>query len=194
MDTRYITSAAKAEQLPKYDQPEVAFFGRSNTGKSTLLNALLGRRNLARQSRTPGRTQMINFFSVNERLILADLPGYGYSEARRDVTKYWQGLVDAYVLRPNIREFLFLMDSRREIADDDINLMFFLAKQLPLRVVLTKADKLSRSAVNQQIAKLANLLNAEGIDFHDIYPTSSTKKTGIQRIWDEALEPYCRPD
>ncbi|MFW7380463.1 MAG: ribosome biogenesis GTP-binding protein YihA/YsxC [Oligoflexus sp.] len=194
MDTRYITSAAKAEQLPHYDQPELAFFGRSNTGKSTLLNALLGRRNLARQSRTPGRTQMINFFSVNNRLILADLPGYGYSEAKQTVAKNWQPLVDAYVLRPNIREFMFLLDCRRELAEDDINLMFFLAKQLPLRVILTKADKLSRSAVQQHMAKLSSQLKAADIAFHDIYPASSIKKTGIQRIWDEAVAPYCQSD
>lgn len=194
MDTKYITSAATASQLPVYEQPELAFFGRSNTGKSTLLNTLIGRRNLARMSRTPGRTQMVNFFSVNERLILADLPGYGYSEAQKDVARNWQPLVDAYVLRPNIREFLFLMDCRREAGEEDLNLMFFLAKQLPLRIILTKSDKLSKSQVNMKKSKLSALLKAEGIEFHDIYPTSSTKKTGIQKLWDDVLAPYCKVD
>jgi GTP-binding protein len=190
MDSRYITSAAKPEQLPAYEQPEIAFFGRSNTGKSTLLNVLLNRRNLARQSRTPGRTQMVNFFSVNNQLILADLPGYGFSHARRDVAKNWQPLIDAYIQRPNIKEFLFLWDCRRDFTETDLSLMFFLSKQLPLRIVLTKSDKLSRSQLQSRIQRCRRELAEAGVRFHEIYQTSATKNLGFDQLRQDILVPY----
>lgn len=182
MEAAYITSAMRPEQLPPYDLAEIAFVGRSNTGKSTLLNAITGRRNLARQSRTPGRTQMVNFFSFGKQLILADLPGYGYSEAIREVSRNWQPLVEAYVRRPNIREFLFLFDCRRDMNDEDLVLMYILGRQLPITLVLTKTDKISRAELERKITKIEVLMVEKGIPCKEVIATSSLKKTGIDNL------------
>jgi GTP-binding protein len=182
MDCRYITSAMKAEQLPDFEQPEVAFIGRSNAGKSSLINTLLGRRTLARKGRTPGQTQMINFFTVADKLIVADLPGYGFSAVDKNVALKWQPLVEAYVRRANIREFMFLIDCRRELTDVDEELMFVLGRQLPLYVLLTKSDKISRQALNAQKQKIARELTDKGIEFRKIVGVSSLKQTGIEEV------------
>lgn len=190
MDTRYITSAAKPEQLPEYELPELAFIGRSNTGKSSLLNALLGRRNLARHGRTPGQTQMINFFSVNDKVILADLPGYGYNVARRDAAKHWQPMVDVYVRRSNITWFLCLHDCRRDFQEIDERLMFMLGRQLPIVLVLTKIDKVSRNELRKRKQKLLARLDDLGIQYNHVVETSSLKNQGISELKNLVLKPY----
>ncbi|SME94264.1 ribosome biogenesis GTP-binding protein YihA/YsxC [Pseudobacteriovorax antillogorgiicola] len=190
MDTRYITSAAKPEQLPDFDLPELAFIGRSNTGKSSLLNALLGRRSLARHGRTPGQTQMINFFSVNDKVVLADLPGYGYNVARRDVAKHWQPMVDTYVRRPNITAFLCLHDCRRNFQELDERLMFMLGRQLPIILVLTKTDKATRNEIRKQKEKLKKRMDELGIDYQVIIETSATKNQGIAELKALVLDPH----
>lgn len=182
MDCRYITSAMKPEQLPDYDKPEVAFIGRSNAGKSSLINALLGRRTLARKGRTPGQTQMINFFSVNDKMVVADLPGFGFSAIDKHVAEKWQPLVEAYVRRENIREFMFLIDCRRELTDVDDELMFLLGRQLPLYVLLTKTDKISRQALQTRAQKLTKELSAKGIEVRKIVGVSSMKQTGLEEV------------
>ena len=182
MDCRYITSALKPEQLPDFDQPEVAFIGRSNAGKSSLINALLGRRTLARKGRTPGQTQMINFFSVNDKMVVADLPGFGFSAIDKHVAEKWQPLVEGYVRRENIREFMFLIDCRRELTDVDDELMFLLGRQLPLYVLLTKTDKISRQALQTRAQKLNKELQAKGIEVRKIVGVSSMKQTGLEEV------------
>jgi GTP-binding protein len=182
MDCRYITSALKPEQLPDFQQPEVAFIGRSNAGKSSLINALLGRRTLARKGRTPGQTQMINFFSINDKMVVADLPGFGFSAVDKNVAEKWQPLVEAYVRRTNIREFMFLVDCRRELTDVDDELMFILGRQLPLYVLLTKTDKISRQALQARMQKLAKELQNKGIEVRKIVGVSSMKQTGLEEV------------
>ena len=182
MDCRYITSAMKPEQLPEFDQAEVAFIGRSNAGKSSLINALLGHNSLARHGRKPGQTQMINFFTVADKLMIADLPGFGYSVAGKAVADNWQPLVEAYVRRANIREFMFLSDCRRDFNTADDELMYMLSRQLPLYVLLTKSDKLSRQAANQRIQIIAKHLQGKGIGFRKIVAVSSLKKTGLEEL------------
>lgn len=184
MDAKYLTSALKADQLPPFDKPEIALIGRSNTGKSTLLNTLLGRKSLARHGRTPGQTQLVNFFSYGNNLIFADLPGYGFSIAARRVASHWESLMQAYIKRPNIKEFLFLVDCRRTLDDDDLDLMYFLSQNLSITVIQTKIDKVNKTALQKSTQIVAKTLKENEIDFKAIVPISSLKKQGIKPLKD----------
>lgn len=182
MDCKYVTSAAKPEQLPEFHLPEIAFIGRSNAGKSSLINAVLQHNKLARHGRTPGQTQMINFFSISQRLMLADLPGYGFSAINKDVAALWQPLVNAYIERPLICEFLFLVDCRRDLTDEDWDLAIMLGRNLPLYMVLTKSDKLSRQAVQLRVKKVREEAAAKGVDVKQIRAVSSLNKDGLAAL------------
>jgi len=141
-----LQTAGRAEQFPRGGRPEVAFAGRSNVGKSSLINRLLGRRNLAHISSTPGRTRTINFYLVNEAVLFADLPGYGYAKVSRSLQEDWWALVEGYLTyRPPLRGVVHLVDARHPPTDRDQGLQEFLAAvEIPSVVVLTKADKVSR--------------------------------------------------
>ena len=197
MESSYITSAQKAEQLPELGPPEIAFVGRSNCGKSTLLNALLERVKLARASNTPGRTQMVNFFAVDEgthRVILADLPGYGYSAIGKDVRHHWQDLVDAYLKRKQIHACLFLIDIRRAptAKEEDMTLLAQLASRrhkAPVIVVLTKADKVSNSEATLAISAFTKLAKKAKIKVSQVTCVSTLKKRGIDELREQLLTP-----
>ena len=139
----FIAAAAEAEGLPATSLPEVAFAGRSNVGKSSLINALTGRKTLARISHTPGRTRQINFFELAGRLILVDLPGYGYARAAKSEVKRWSALIEQYLKgRPQLRRVLLLIDSRHGPKDIDRRVMAELDEAaVSYQIVLTKADK-----------------------------------------------------
>ncbi|NRA44450.1 MAG: ribosome biogenesis GTP-binding protein YsxC [Oligoflexales bacterium] len=188
MNTSYITSAQKANQLPQFEWGEVAFIGRSNCGKSSLLNTLLERKNLARSSSTPGRTQMINFFKVSpqkeQALIFADLPGYGFNVASKDVRKNWDELMGAYVERSSILEFICLLDCRRSPDDFELDYWRFLGEKVPILLVLTKIDKVSQKECSTKTKKVTEVLEANGIAFKGIYPISNLKKTGVKKLRD----------
>ncbi len=156
----FLKSGLKAEDFPLLPHPEIAFAGRSNVGKSSLINTLLGRKHLVRTSRTPGQTQTLNFFLINEDLVFVDLPGYGYSQASKTVIRaYQQAMMDYLQFRRNIILLVLLLDIRRSPSEED-QFFFHLAKKLgigPL-VVLTKADKITRGkwgeaakAINRQM-------------------------------------------
>jgi GTP-binding protein len=153
----FVAGAARLDRLPPASLPEIAFAGRSNVGKSALLNRLLNRRGLARVSKTPGRTQQINFFAVDQRLLLVDLPGYGFARVPLAVKAQWRGLIEGYLTgRPTLRAVVVLVDVRRGIEEHDARLLDFLAAHsIPALLVATKSDKLSRDARRRRLAEIA---------------------------------------
>ena len=153
---RFLGAAAAMRGAPPARLPEVAIAGRSNVGKSSLLNALLGRRGLARTSRTPGRTRQVNFFLVNERFVLADLPGYGFAVGSTADRQSWGPLVEGFLReRPTLRGVALLVDARRGLESEEDDLLAFLdSVELPAAVVATKRDKLGRGAAGAALAAL----------------------------------------
>lgn len=155
-----VESAGRLDQFPRGERPEVAFAGRSNVGKSSLINRLLGRRGLARTSSTPGRTRTINFYLVNEAVLFADLPGYGYAKVSRSLQEDWWVLVEGYLThRVPLRGVVHLVDARHPPTDRDQGLQDFLvAVGAPSVIVLTKADKVPRGQRRAVQAAAAHLL------------------------------------
>jgi GTP-binding protein len=148
----FIKSAVWPPQYPPAVTPEIAFVGRSNVGKSSLLNTLVGRKKLAKTSNTPGRTQLINFFTINEKISFVDLPGYGFAKVAQSVKKDWGNMIEAYLKeRPNLCLVVLILDIRRDPSADDLSLRDWLDQyRLPYLYILTKTDKLSN---NQTIAR-----------------------------------------
>lgn len=182
MDSFYIISAQKAEQLPAFELPEVAFMGRSNCGKSSLVNAITGRKNLARSSSTPGRTQMANFFGIDHKIILADLPGYGFSVAKKEISNLWESLIGTYVTRPNIKEFMFLMDCRRKFEQFEYEFMENLSQYTNVSLVLTKVDKVKKSEIFGIRKKFEKDLADSKIKYHQVAMISTLSKYGIEEM------------
>lgn len=168
---------------PELDKPEIAFAGRSNVGKSSLLNKLLKRRSFARVSKTPGRTREINFFTVNDAFVFADLPGYGYAKISKERSSEWGPLIESYLRgSKNLRGVVQLLDVRHDPTDDDRQMLDFLADVgVPVMFVATKVDKISRAAVERRVRELAIILQ---VDEDHIIPFSA--QTGVGR--DELAE------
>lgn len=164
--------------------PEVAFAGRSNVGKSSLVNALTGRKTLARVSNAPGRTRQLNFFTLGERLMLVDLPGYGYAKAPRSEAKRWTDLAEAYLRgRPNLRRVCLLVDARRGVVDSDRDVMAKLdAAAVPYQTVLTKCDKLSQAELAQLTEALERELAGHGAAAPQTMATSARTPSGIAEL------------
>lgn len=179
---RFASAASSPDVLPSLTLPEVALAGRSNVGKSSLLNRLVGQRGLARVSKTPGRTQQINFFVVEERLTLVDLPGYGFARVPREVQAAWKGLVEGYLDdRANLRAVGVLVDLRRGIQDEDRMLLEYVASLgVASFVVVTKIDKLARG---ERLLRL-RAMQATGVA---VVATSAQTGEGIEELW-EAVE------
>ncbi len=158
----FVTSAAKPAQYPPPDYPEIGFAGRSNVGKSSLINTLVQRKRLVKTSSTPGRTQLINFFLINASIMLVDLPGYGYAKVPKSVQKQWGPMVEAYIdQRASLRAMVVLLDLRRTPPGvEEHNLIDWL-RQYPIQVipVLTKADKLSKTNQIKQRRAIAQSLS-----------------------------------
>lgn len=163
---------------PESTLPEIAFAGRSNVGKSSLLNALLRRRKAARVSKTPGRTREINFFRVNDAFMLVDLPGYGYARVAKERKAEWKPLIEGYLQSsPNLRGLVLLLDSRREPSDDDRDMLAFLAERgTPVLVAITKMDKFGTDAGRDRVAAIASALE---LDLDQVVPVSA--ETGLGR-------------
>ena len=163
---------------PESTLPEVAFAGRSNVGKSSLLNVLLRRKSAARVSRTPGRTREINFFRVNDAFVLVDLPGYGYARVAKERKAEWRPMIESYLsTTQNLRGLVLLLDSRREPSDDDRAMLSFLAeRETPVLVAITKMDKFGAQAGRERVAAIAASLE---LDVDQVVPMSA--HTGMGR-------------
>ncbi len=175
------TAATALANLPAFDVAEVAFAGRSNVGKSSLLNALTGQHMLARASAQPGRTRQLNFFDLGGRLMLVDMPGYGYAQAPREIKDEWQGLMFDYLRgRPNLRRVLLLLDARIETKPADLTVMELLDKAaVTFQLVLTKADGARPAALAGRLAEVSDLARQHAAAHPEVIVTSSTDGRGI---------------
>jgi GTP-binding protein len=182
----FVKSAVKPSQYPPGDLPEVAFAGRSNVGKSSLINTLLGRRKLVKTSSTPGRTQTINFFLINDSISFADLPGYGFAKVPVAVKKKWGPMVETYVkTRGGLRAVVFILDIRRMPNQADHDLFVWLAHHgIPQILVLTKADKLKRGKQAVQRTRIAEALSLKP---ESLFFFSAVTGAGKRLLW-KALE------
>jgi GTP-binding protein len=179
----FLLSAGRPDQFPRTPWPEIAFAGRSNVGKSSMINRLLSRRHLARTSNTPGRTRTINFYQVNERFLFVDLPGYGYAKVSRALKDAWWGLVEGYLTqRPRLRGVVHLLDARHEPTPQDGELHAFLdAAGVPSLVVLTKADKAARGQRIELRAAVARILDLPASDAALFF--SAETGEGVADLW-----------
>jgi ribosome biogenesis GTP-binding protein YsxC/EngB len=180
----FVKGVVSLDALPPGDRLEVCFAGRSNVGKSSLINALAGRKALARASNTPGRTREINFFALGERFYLVDLPGYGYAEAPVAVVRRWQALLRAYLAgRPSLRRAFLLVDARHGIKKPDEEIMALLGRAaVTFQVVLTKADKPGEAALARTLDAVRARLAAEAAAYPEIVLTSAEKGRGIETL------------
>jgi GTP-binding protein len=178
----FITSAVKPGQYPPPERPEIAFAGRSNVGKSSLINCLVNRKRLVKTSSTPGRTQLINFFSINAAFNLVDLPGYGYARVPEKIRRQWGPMVERYLSsRTSLEGVVLLMDIRRTPGAEEGNLLDWLQDhQIPCLPVLTKADKLSKTKQKKQNQAIAGHLN---LDPEDLILFSAKTRLGKDKIW-----------
>ncbi|MFO7767000.1 MAG: ribosome biogenesis GTP-binding protein YihA/YsxC [Pelovirga sp.] len=177
----FIKSATRPAHYPDPLYPEIAFAGRSNVGKSTLINVLLNRKNLVRTSSTPGRTQLINFFNVNQRFVLVDLPGYGFARVPAAVKKAWGPMVKTYLeTRRCLAATVVIIDVRRIPGEEDLRLLDWLEQSgVPTIPVISKIDKVSRSRRRQHIARIAA---ATGLSADDFSLFSALRREGIADI------------
>ncbi|RMH41936.1 MAG: YihA family ribosome biogenesis GTP-binding protein [Alphaproteobacteria bacterium] len=180
----FLKGVVALEGLPPADRVEVCFAGRSNVGKSSLINALTGRRGLARASNTPGRTQEINFFTLGESHYLVDLPGYGYAEAPKPVVEKWQRLLRAYLAgRPTLRRAFVLLDARHGAKKVDEEIMSLLDQSaVTFQVVLTKADKVKAAELARRLDDVREVLRRHPAAYPEIIVTSAEKRQGIDAL------------
>jgi GTP-binding protein len=179
----FVKSATRPAHYPPGDLPEVAFAGRSNVGKSSLINALVGRKGLVRTSATPGRTQLINFFDVNGDFLLVDLPGYGYARVPLAVKREWGPMVRAYIEgRRSLRALVLLFDIRRDPRDEDLQLLDWLeTSSVPTIPVVTKSDKVGRG---ERQRRLRSIMEATGLPRDAFTLFSAVTREGREEIWE----------
>ncbi len=182
ISAEFVTSAVKPAQYPPPELPEVAFAGRSNVGKSSLINTLVNRRRLVKTSTTPGRTQLINFFKVNAEMLLVDLPGYGYARVPAAVRKNWGPMIETYLSkRPTLKAVVLLMDLRRVPGVEELNFMDWLRQYGVAPIpVLTKCDKLSKTNQTKQRRTIAEAL---GLSAEGLILFSAKSGQGREALW-----------
>jgi GTP-binding protein len=190
--SEFVTSAVKPEHYPEAVLPEIAFAGRSNVGKSSLINTILNRKKLVKTSSTPGRTQLINFFDINKEFSFVDLPGYGYAKVPTRVKKDWGGMIETYITkRETLRCVVLLIDIRRTPGKEDIDIINWLDQNMiPHLIVVTKADKFSNQKRGKHHSKIAEAL---GCDKKDLTLFSSKSRLGKDVLW-KNIESYLALD
>lgn len=182
----FIISSPSADRCPEHQMPEYAFIGRSNVGKSSLINMLTNRKNLAKTSSTPGKTQLINHFLINENWHLVDLPGYGYARTSKAAKKIFQGLITSYFLnRKQLVTAFVLVDSRHEPQSIDLEFMTWLGQNsIPFSIVFTKLDKLRPKIIDQNLDHYLRVLSSIWEPLPPYFLTSSKTQTGRKEILD----------
>ena len=183
-----LLSAANKSHYPQDEIPEIALAGRSNVGKSSFINTLLNRKNLARTSGKPGKTQLLNFFNIDNQLRFVDVPGYGYAKVSKTERAKWGRMIEEYLTtRGNLRAVVSLVDFRHEPSADDVQMYEFLKYyEIPVIVVATKADKIPRSKWNKHESVIKKRLDFDRND--DFLIFSSVNKDGLDAAWDAILE------
>ena len=182
----FVTSAVKQSQYPPAVLPEIAFSGRSNVGKSSLINTIVNRKHLVKTSSTPGRTQLINFFDINKNLTFVDLPGYGYARVPVSVRKKWGPMIETYLSsRKTLKGVVIIMDIRRQPREEEQNLIHWLDHfSIAQILVLTKTDKLSKTKlIKQQDA----IVRALAVGQEDVILFSAKTRRGKDAVWDAIL-------
>lgn len=182
--SKFVISAVSDKQYPQDDLPEIALSGRSNVGKSSLINAVLNRRNLARTSQQPGKTQTLNFYLVNTDLYFVDVPGYGYAKVSKEQRQKFGEMIQDYLeTRADLKGLVLLVDARHDPTVDDINMFnYALCLNIPILVVATKIDKLKKSAIGQLESKIGLSLDLTQSQV-TFLPFSSETKINIDKFW-----------
>lgn len=180
----FVKSAVEPSQYPEYEFPEIAFAGRSNVGKSSLINTLIQRKNMVKTSSKPGCTQLINYFLINEVLSFVDLPGYGYAKVSKTIRAQWQPMVNLYLSnRKSLLGLVLLIDIRRDPGKEELEMVDWLeSHKMPYLVILTKADKLSKTKQAKRLVSICSLMNREQ---HSVILFSSKTKKGRDTIIEE---------
>ena len=180
----FMLGVAKIEQLPLTELSEIAFAGRSNVGKSSLINAVTGQNGLAKTSNTPGRTQQLNYFNADDKVLIVDLPGYGYAQAPETVVKQWQKLLFAYLRgRVNLKRVFVLIDSRHGIKKVDEEIMDMLDKAaVSYQIILTKTDKISSTTLAKVLEETHQKTAKRAAAYVTVLTTSSEKNIGIEQV------------
>lgn len=183
----FVAGAATVESLPEFSAPEIAFIGRSNVGKSSLVNALVGQNKLAKTSQNPGHTKQLNFFSIAGRLTLVDMPGYGYAKVSKTRKSEWDNLIASYLCgRPTLKRACLLIDSRRGVMPHDDEFMDMLDDAaVNYQIILTKIDTLSKSEASEILQTVANALKSHVAAHPRLIATSSQDKRGIEELQEE---------
>ncbi len=186
LSAEFVTSATNPAQYPPVKFPEMAFAGRSNVGKSSLINTLVNRKRLVKTSSTPGRTQLINFFDINNLITFVDLPGYGYAKVPTAVRKKWGPMIETYLSgRDTLLGVVVILDIRRTPRQEEQNLIAWLEHYSIARImVLTKADKISKTKREKQRAAVANALE---VDSSDLILFSAKSRKGRDAVWDAII-------
>ena len=183
-----LLSATNKGHYPQDDIPEVALAGRSNVGKSSFINTMLNRKNLARTSGKPGKTQLLNFFNIDDKLRFVDVPGYGYARVSKKEREKWGKMIEEYLTtRENLRAVVSLVDLRHEPSADDVQMYEFLKYyEIPVILVATKADKIPRGKWNKHESMIKKKLDFDKTDTFIIF--SSVNKTGVEEAWDAIFD------